>query len=171
MSIFLTILTICAIAAAVVCIFLSWRWSALVAWLALVPMYFIDGESVTGTTLLFWGVACGIVLGINTLLPQSVVSSRVCVPYMAVGALAGAFAGMLMPLQQAGMILGAVAGLLLGAIAYTRTPSGSSKGLVFPSRQWFNYTCAKGLPIVVTLATAAIAIMAVIRIYSPSILS
>ncbi|MDE5800002.1 MAG: hypothetical protein K2H74_03135 [Paramuribaculum sp.] len=171
MSIFFTILTICAVAAALVGVFLSWRWSALPAWLALVPMYFIDGTPVTGTTLLFWGIACGIVLGINTLLPQSVVRSRVCVPYMAVGALAGAFAGMLMPLQQAGMILGAVAGLLLGAIAYSRTPAGSAKGLVFPSRQWFNYTCAKGLPIVVDIATAAIAIMAVIRFYSTSTLS
>ncbi|MDE6782602.1 MAG: hypothetical protein K2J17_02645 [Paramuribaculum sp.] len=168
MSIFFTILTICAVAASLAGVFLSWRWSAIPAWLALVPMYFIDGRPVTGSTLLFWGVACAIALGINVLLPQPVVRSRVGMPYMVVGALAGAFAGMLMPLQQAGMILGAVAGLLLGAIAYSRTPSGPAIGLLFPTRRWFNYTCAKGFPVVVTIATAAIAIMAVVRIsYTP----
>ena len=170
MTIFFTILTICAVAAAVAGIFLSWRWSAIPAWLALVPMYFVEGQPIAGSALTFWGAACAIALGINTLLPTAVVRSRVAVPYMTVGALAGAFAGMLMPIQQAGMILGAVVGMLLGAIAYSRTPAGMSKGLVFPSRRWFNYACAKGFPIIVTIATAAIAIMAVIRIYSAPVL-
>lgn len=166
MTILLTILTICIAIAAVVCVFMSWRWSAIIAWLALVPVFFTDAAPVSGSTCLFWGTACALTLCLNTLLPSSVVRTRVGVAYMTVGALAGAFAGMLMPLQQAGMILGAAVGLLLGAIAFSRTPAGAAKGLVFPSRKWFNYTCAKGLPIVVVIATVAIAVMAVIRVYS-----
>lgn len=171
MSSLYTILTICATATAVAGLFLSWRWSAVPAWLALVPMYFIANHPLSGSTLLFWGGVCAIAVGLNTLLPTAVVYSRIGVPYMAAGALAGAFTGMIMPQHQSGMIFGAVAGLMLGAIAFSRTPAGADRNMVFPSRLWFNYTCAKGLPIVAAVATAAIAIMAVIRIYSPSILS
>ena len=42
----------------------------------------------------------------------------------------------------------------MGGIAYTRTPAG--RGIMqFPSRRFFNYLGAKGLPSIVALSMAA----------------
>ncbi|MBO4954916.1 MAG: hypothetical protein J6C77_00750 [Muribaculaceae bacterium] len=166
MTIFFTILAICIVTASIVCLFLSWRYSPAVAWAALLAVYLIPTHPAGGGTLLFWGVACLIAVGISILLPEPVATSRVGVPYMTIASLAGAFVGMLLPYSQAGMILGAVIGLILGAIAFSRTPSGVSSGMLFPSRKWINYACAKGFPIVITIATAAIAMLGVIRFYT-----
>lgn len=162
----LTILTICCLTASLVSLFLSWRWSAALAWLSLVPVYFIAGHPLTGGLLGFWGVACAIAVGINTLLPEAISRSRVGITYMGGAAVSGAFAGML--ISQAGMIIGTVAGIALGSIAFSRTPAGKKVSASAYSKPWINYTCAKGFPIVVTVCTAAIAIMAIVRIYTNS---
>lgn len=166
MTIFLTILTICGITASLVALFLSWRWSAALAWVSLLPMYFLEAHPVSGSVLTFWAIACAIAICINTLLPTEVSSSRVGVPYMTTGALAGAFTGML--LSNAGMIIGTVAGAALGSIAFCKTPAGKNRGIAFPWVKWLNYTCAKGFPIIATVCTDAVGIMATVSMYTIS---
>lgn len=103
--------------------------------------------------LVFWGVATVIALGITTLVPDEVSSSRVGVPYMGGGALAGTVVGMLSN-TMAGIIVGAAAGVLLGGIAFANTAAGRAV-MHFPSAPFFNYLAAKGLPVVVALSMAA----------------
>lgn len=104
-------------------------------------------------TLIFWGAATLIALGITYMIPQKVAYSHVGVGYISGGALVGAVVGMLTN-TMAGVIVGSAAGVLLGGIAYTRTVRGREI-MQFPSRRFFNYLGAKGLPAVVALSMAA----------------
>ena len=104
-------------------------------------------------TLIFWGVATLIALGITYTIPRNVAYSRVGVGFIGGGALVGAVLGMLTN-TMAGIIVCSAAGVLMGGIAYTRTPAG--RGIMqFPSRRFFNYLGAKGLPSIVALSMAA----------------
>ena len=112
------------------------------------------GVSWFGTdSLIFWGVATAIALGITYLIPRQVAYSSVGVPFMAGGALAGTVLGMLSN-TMAGIIAGAVAGALFGGIAFANTPAGR-KVMRFPSAPFFNYLAAKGLPMAVALSMGA----------------
>lgn len=150
MSITVTIIGVLLLATGVVLAFVPKAWSAPVAWVGLWLLSL--GEAVTApwSTLLFWGVAALIAWGINIMLPKTVSNSKMGVGYIVGAALAGTLVGMLM--NNAGMIIGAVAGAFCGALAFSRTPAG--KPMVFPSRQFFNYLCAKGLVAVVTTCIA-----------------
>lgn len=106
-----------------------------------------------------WGVATGIVVAIELMLPIAVAKATNGMGYIAVGALAGTIVGMV-GLNYGWMIVGAAAGSLLGCMAYSRTPSGQR--LRFPSSQFIQYLCAKGLPTVVTMSMIGISIMLII---------
>lgn len=137
----------------------SWRsrrYAPAPAWGALILTVTI--QAVSWDTVLFWGIAAAIAVGINTLLPKPVASSTEGTPYMTGASLAGAFVGLL--LGSAGLIVGAIAGAACGGIAYSRSPRGSN--LDFPSRKFMNYLCAKGLPIVITCCISALTILAII---------
>lgn len=104
-------------------------------------------------TLAFWGVATLIALGITYMIPRKVAYSRVGVGFIGGGALAGAAVGMLSN-KMAGVITGAAVGALAGGIAYARSAAGREI-MHFPSRRFFNYLGAKGLPVVVAVSMAA----------------
>lgn len=104
-------------------------------------------------TLIFWGVATLIALGITYMIPRNVAYSRVGVGFIGGGALVGAVLGMLTN-TMAGIIVCTAAGVLMGGIAYTRTMVGRNI-MSFPSRRFFNYLGAKGLPAIVALSMAA----------------
>ena len=110
-------------------------------------------------TLIFWGIAALIAMGIEALLPRHIAESRVGIPYIATAALAAMMVGLTL-MASATIIIGSVIGALLGAVAFSRTRAGASLG--FPSRQFFNYLAAKGLPIVVAASTIGITIAALI---------
>lgn len=104
-------------------------------------------------TMIFWGVATVIALGITYMIPRKVAYSNVGVGFIAGGALAGAVVGMLTN-TMAGIIVGAVCGALFGGIAFANTRAGREV-MAFPSGRFFNYLAAKGLPVVVALSMAA----------------
>lgn len=106
-------------------------------------------------TLIFWGVATAMVIGLHMMLPPFVTRSRAGVPYISGGALAGTAVGMVMA-TTAAIICGAALGAFMGALAYWRTPKG--RPMLFPSSKFFNYLAAKGLPAVVALSMTAIAL-------------
>lgn len=105
-------------------------------------------------TLIFWGVAAAIVVMLNILLPKNVANSRLGVNWLAVGSVAGMLVGLTM--GHAAMVIGAVVGMLFGGVAFAKTPKGSALG--FPSSKFFNYLCAKGLPMVVTVSIIGTAV-------------
>lgn len=111
-------------------------------------------------TMTFWSVATAIVLGITFLLPRPVAFSKVGVPFISTGVLAGSVVGMLLN-SMAGIIIGGVAGALFGAIAFANTASGRAI-MTFPSAKFFNYLAAKGLPAVVALAMAGACLLQLI---------
>lgn len=162
----MTTTTLILISAAVLSIVISLMaaftartWSPAAALASLAVLFFTPGMEVSPDSLAFWSVAAVIALGINMLLPREISTSHVGVGYITGASLAGAFVGML--LSGAGIIIGAVAGALCGGIAFCRTPAGQVLG--FPSRKFFNYLCAKGLPIV---TVTSIAVISVSKIYS-----
>ncbi len=134
--------------------FVPSRWSALAAWTGLL-FFVLSGNVVLSTgQMVFWAVAAAMVAALGFLLPQAVARSRHGVTYIAVGTLLGVLIGMLA--SGAAMIVGAAAGALAGGVAFSRTPGG--RNINFPSRQFFNYLGAKGLPAVVTLCILGIAL-------------
>lgn len=143
---------------ALVAAFTGRRWSPAAAYLPLLSIHFIPGLHLDpGESLIFWGLAAAIACGINYLLPRELSTGTVGNGYLCGAALTGAFVGMLV--STAGIVLGAAAGALLGGIAFSRTPAGHV--MRFPSREFFNYLCAKGLPVTVVVSLAVISIMSI----------
>lgn len=138
------------LAAGVVVAFVPKSWSAPLAWVGLLLLWSGEAVHTQWSTMLFWGCAALISWGIGVLLPRAVSSSKMGVGYIVGASLAGTLVGML--LSSAGMILGSVVGAFCGALAFSRTPAGTA--MRFPSRQFFNYLCAKGLVAVVTMCIA-----------------
>ena len=107
----------------------------------------------SNSTLTFWGIAVFIVLGITSLLPKPLAQSTRGLGFIAGGAMAGTAAG--------ASIAGSLIGASLGALAYSRTHSGAA--LKFPSSQFVQYLCAKGLPAAVTMSISSIVILSLIN--------
>ncbi len=152
-----TIMTIFAsllLATSVVLAFLPSRWSVVTAWAGLLLTGIGSGVDIGVTIYIFWGVAAAIVMALSYLLPPDITRSTRGNGYIVGAALAGALVGLV--LSHAGMIVGAVLGAFCGAMAYSRTPAGTT--LAFPSGKFLNYLCAKGLPAVITMCTVGTAI-------------
>ncbi len=96
--------------------------------------------------LVFWGVASAVTVALMLLLPRQVSKSTVGMAYLTAGGLVGMVVGLSLG-TMASLILGSAAGCLLGGFAVGRLDTG--RELDFPSRKFFNYVCAKGLPVVV----------------------
>lgn len=132
----------------------SSRWLAVVtAFVALILGKYSGVADIDASSLIFWGVAVLIVLAINYLLPSQIRSSRTGVAFFATGALAGAFLGLLFN-TVAGVICASAVGVIIGAVAFSRLPAG--RVLEFPTNKFFNYLCAKGLPLVVIFSMLGI---------------
>lgn len=155
---------ICAIliTAAVALSFVSGGYATAIAFLGLCVAGLMPGVEFGASTYIFWGVAMVIVLGLEFILPRTVTRSRLGLPYICVGSLAGVFAGLALS-SHAALIIGAVAGAALGGIAYGRTPAG--RALEFPSPKFINYLCAKGLPIAVAMSMVGLSAMLLITLY------
>lgn len=145
-----TLLTICVIAAAaaLALAFRPYVPAAVVAFVSLMLGRWSGYAAVSVRETTFWAVATILVAGISALLPKALVQTSRGQGYIAGGALAGAAAGML--LSSGAMIAASAAGAAFGAIAYARTPAG--RPLDFPSQNFLQYLCAKGLPAVVAVS-------------------
>lgn len=149
-SSYLFIFPLLCLLAAVVTLFLSWRWASVPAYAGLLLVYFL-GWYLPVSELYYWGAAMAIVLGLNMMLPRDVVSSRMGLGYVITGGIAGMAVGWL--ISPWFYVLGVILGVFLGTLAFCFTPAGRHLG--FPSRQYLQYLCAKGLPAAITLAIAA----------------
>ncbi len=150
----LNILTLIAALAALILTFRRTTLAAAAAALAMLGAFFA-GTGMTAGTLWFWLVALCIAAGITAMLPQAVRSTTAGAAYFSIGATAGALIAIAMWHTLAAITVGAIAGAALGALAFGATPAG--KALEFPSKRYFNYALAKGLPAAVVIAAAAVA--------------
>ena len=153
-NIIICVVAIIIAVAAVIANFTARRWSCLLSFIAIALIYFLGNAGIPSQTLWFWGSCSLLAWGICVLLPRDVMETRFGLGYIAAGALAGTFVGILM--SQAAMVIGALLGAFCGALAFSRTPSG--KTMRFPSRQFLNYLCAKGLPSAVCMCVAALTV-------------
>jgi hypothetical protein len=103
-----------------------------------------------------WGIAVGIVLIIEMMQPRSLARCTNGMMHIGVGVFVGMMVG-LTGFSYLSMVVGAAVGGLAGGVVYARTPAG--KALRFPSRQFFQYLCAKGMPAVVAVTLIGIAFM------------
>lgn len=154
-----SLLTLWSVASA----FVSWRWAAATAYAALWPLCYIPGMEIPESLLIFWGIAALIALGITYMLPFEVATARLGMGFMTGGALCGMMVGLIAS-SNAGTICGSAAGVLLGAIAFSRTRRGVQ--MEFPSKKFFNYLMAKGLPLVVIMSSAGLVIMACYQFFT-----
>lgn len=148
--------------AALISIFMP-RWpSTLFGLAALVTARLSGFTSLTAGDLIFWAAATAVVVCLRLALPTTVSRSKAGLPFISGGALTATFVGMLFN-TQAAIIIAAVAGALLGAVAFSNTAKGAP--MDFPSRKFFNYTAAKGFPVIVTLAMVALALLNIITFF------
>lgn len=110
--------------------------------------------SAPSALMLSWGIVVIVLLIIDYIQPQAVAKATNGTLFFTVGALAGVAVGMNF-MSQTGILVGAGAGLIFGAFAFSRSASG--KALGFPSVRFFQYLCAKGFPIIVTISIIGIA--------------
>lgn len=154
------ILSLLCSGAAIVTGYMS-RWiSVVLGYAALVLAAFSGYAYLDTSTLIFWGVASLIAIGISVLLPRNISGSRVGMAYFCTGALMGMMLGMLTN-TSAGIITGTAIGVVLGSLAFSRVDK--SNVLEFPSRRFFNYLCAKGLPLTVMMSMVAICILSILN--------
>lgn len=137
--------------------------AALLSYAGLVTAWFAGagrGLELSSESLIFWGVATLIVLGLQVLNASEAHYSRASVLYCVCGAIVGGVLGIAIKPTPAAIILGAVAGAFLGAVAFTRTPQGI---ILREGRKSFvDYLCAIGLPAVVTSSLSCVAAAAVL---------
>ena len=129
------------------------RWDS-VMW-AYVALWIVKagGAPISMGQLIFWGAASAIAICIMVLLPNVVRKSDLGVRFIVTGALAGVAIGVLAN-TMAAIIAGAALGVIFGGVAASRTRVG--RVLDFPTKRFFNYLCAKGLPMVVAMSMIGI---------------
>lgn len=156
----LSIITIILSLAAVVAVFVPRVPAVAAAYAALVCAHFAGAIYVDAKILIFWGVATAIVLGLRLLQPKALVMTPKGQPYVALAVIAGTLIGYMIAPTAASLILCGAIGAVLGAMAFMLTPAGPR----FPvaSRRFVEYLCAKGLPCVVAVSMAAIAVASLI---------
>lgn len=155
MTLFWSIIAILFFLSAILFCFMPRGWSAILAFAGMLCCKFGADAMIDSSQLWFWGAAAVIVLAIGALLPVPVVTSRRGVAYVCVAVIAGLLVGL--AISPNAMILGGAVGAFIGAFAYSHTPAGAK--LVFPSRQFVNYLCAKALPPLISLSIVATALV------------
>lgn len=136
------------------------RWVAAVpAFAGMVLMHFSYAISAPTITLIFWGIATLITLGLYYLSPRGEPdghkSSNL---YIGFTSLAGGMLGILLAPRI--LVLGVVLGAALGQLAYSRTPSG--KWMMSQSDAFWRYFAAKCLPAIVAISIVCISIMGIL---------
>jgi len=136
------------------------KWVAAVpAFVGLVLMHYSYYIDVKTATLIFWGIAALITVGLFYLSPSGEPdghsSSNL---YVGLTAMAGGMLGILTAPRV--MVLGVVLGAALGQLAYSRTPAG--KWMLSPSMLFWRYFAAKCLPAIVAVSIVCIAIMGLV---------
>lgn len=136
------------------------KWVAAVpAFVGLVLMHYSYYIDVKTATLIFWGIAVLITVGLFYLSPSGEPdghsSSNL---YVGLTAMAGGMLGILTAPRV--MVLGVVLGAALGQLAYSRTPAG--KWMLTPSMLFWRYFAAKCLPAIVAVSIVCIAIMGLV---------
>lgn len=165
MTTFLAILGALALSAAIALAFRPLMPATFAAYASLWLFQWSGIVEFQSSTMLFWGVATLLTLGIDRLLPAETARGKAGRGYVGGGALAGMVVGMLMP--GAGIVLGTVIGAALGAMAYSRTPEG--KTIAFPSSEFVRYLCACGLPTVVDMAIVGVALKTLLATYGHAV--
>lgn len=160
MAITLTSTALCMLVLSVlltgVAIVLAYRavwWTVVLSLAAMIIGRLSGVADIEDSSLIFWSVSSLLVLAINYLLPIQIRDSHVGMPYFCTGALAGSFLGLLTN-TTAGVITACAIGIALAALAFSRQAEG--RVLAFPSKKFFNYICAKGLPLVVIFSMLGI---------------
>lgn len=147
------VLGILLIGVAIILAYLS-KWEAPAVAFAAIILGKISGMAeVTASTLTFWGIAALIAVLICLLLPNEVRNSRAGLAFFCTGALAGALIGLILN-SSAAIIIGCSVGVILSAFAFGNMKAGKQMG--FPSKKFFNYLLAKGLPVIVTFSMSAL---------------
>jgi hypothetical protein len=136
------------------------KWVAAVpAFVGLVLMHYSYYIDVKTATLIFWGIATLITVGLFYLSPSGEPdghsSSNL---YVGLTAMAGGMLGILTAPRV--MVLGVVLGAALGQLAYSRTPAG--KWMLSPSMLFWRYFAAKCLSAIVAVSIVCIAIMGLV---------
>lgn len=136
------------------------RWVAAVpAFIGLLLMHYSYYIDVKTATLIFWGIATLITVGLFYLSPSGEPdgnsSSNL---YVGLTAMAGGMLGILTAPRI--MVLGVVLGAVMGQLAYSRTPAG--KWMLSPSMLFWRYFAAKCLPAIVAVSIVCIAIMGLV---------
>ena len=149
---------VCLVAA--LALVLKPKWVAAVpAFIGLVLMHYSYYIDVKTATLIFWGIAALITVGLFYLSPSGEPdghsSSNL---YVGLTAMAGGMLGILTAPRV--MVLGVVLGAALGQLAYSRTPAG--KWMLSPSMLFWRYFAAKCLPAIVAVSIVCIAIMGLV---------
>ena len=150
MSIILIVFGSMLMAAAIASVFVPRIPGVLMAYAAACVVMAGGGAWFDTAWLIWWAVAAAIATALQYILPRPVALSRVGLPFMGIGAIAGGAVGIAMGTVGA-LIIAIVAGILFGAVAYADTAAGREQ-LAFPTAKFFNYVAAKGLPMAVTLA-------------------
>ncbi len=149
---------VCLVAA--LALVLKPKWVAAVpAFIGLVLMHYSYYIDVKTATLIFWGIATLITVGLFYLSPSGEPdghsSSNL---YVGLTAIAGGMLGILTAPRV--MVLGVVLGAALGQLAYSRTSAG--KWMLTPSMLFWRYFAAKCLPAIVAVSIVCIAIMGLV---------
>ena len=107
-----------------------YTFSTLIAYAGLLLLHFSGCINLVHSSLVFWGVAAVLALGIAALLPrEDRLDVRRGSLFMLFGAVAGLLVGM--SIDASVMILSAIIGTLLGQLFYSRTPKGRWVGFSF----------------------------------------
>lgn len=140
---------------ALLLLFFSRRYAALLAFLGMLLLKIADVVPFASDQLWFCGAAAMIVQGLEVLLPGRIIRMRLGVGYMTVASIAGLLIGLLISPNV--MLIGGIVGLIAGGMAFSFTPQGRT--LEFPSRRFVSYLCAKGFTLIITLSIIAESLM------------
>ncbi|MCH5222162.1 MAG: hypothetical protein J1F05_07575 [Muribaculaceae bacterium] len=143
-----------------VAIFIPRMPAVVISYVALVCAHFAGTTSVDSKSLIFWGLATGIIIILRALQPEALIKTTKGHGYVALATIAGTLLGYLASHTSAAIIIGGATGAFMGAVAYMQTPTGPH--LSIASTPFLQYLCAKGLPCIVATTMALISVVSVI---------
>lgn len=111
--------------------------------------------------LSYWGIMVAFVITVSLMQPQALVKATQGMAHTTTASLAGMFLGLTLGYSE--MIIGAALGAVAGMFLFSRTPKGAA--LDIRTARFWQYLCAKGFPIVISVALSGIALMVALKEY------
>lgn len=136
--------------------------AVIASYAGLVCAWAANGHGIDTTTLIFWGIAVALVLGIGYLSPYRTIPQAIAGnAYVCTGAIVGTLLGFIATPTAAAIIVGGATGAFIGALTF-RQLNANLRAMGVLSTSFVNFTAYCGLRAVVACSLCGISLASIL---------